>query len=128
MAFKGRRPVKINFRTTENFKVSQNKIIQIAILPALFFGKENWTFKARDARRIAVDETKYMRKKSGHTWTHYKTNTAIAKELKIAPALDNIQNHRRNWIQHVNRMLRNGLTRIIRKTTDQKADGTKADH
>ena len=32
---------------------------------------------------------KYMRRTAGHTWTDYKTNKQITKELKIAPILDN---------------------------------------
>jgi hypothetical protein len=31
---------------------------------------------------------KYMRRRVGYTWTDYKTNTHIAKELKITPILD----------------------------------------
>ena len=28
---------------------------------------------------------KYMRRTAGYTWTDYKTNTQITKELKITP-------------------------------------------
>jgi hypothetical protein len=65
---------------------------------------ENWTIKARDARRITAAEMKYMRRTAGYTWTDHKTNTEIAKELNITPVLDKIQDYKRNWIQHVNRM------------------------
>jgi len=47
----------------------------------LLYGSENWTIKVRDARRIRAAKMKYMRKTAGHTWTDYKTNTEIAKEL-----------------------------------------------
>ena len=33
---------------------------------------------------------KYMRRTAGHTWTHYKTNTQITKELKIKPIPDKL--------------------------------------
>jgi hypothetical protein len=33
---------------------------------------------------------KYMRRTAGCTWTNYKTNTQIAKELKITPVLEKI--------------------------------------
>jgi hypothetical protein len=33
---------------------------------------------------------KYMRKTAGCTWTDYKTNTEIAKELNRPPVLDKI--------------------------------------
>jgi len=56
---------------------------------------------------------KYMRRTAGYTWTDYKTNTQIAKELKITPILDKLLEYKRNWIQHVNRMPRNRLSIII---------------
>jgi hypothetical protein len=50
-----------------------------------------------------------MRKKVGYTWTEYKTNTETANELNSTPVLDKIQEYRRNWLQHINRMHRNRL-------------------
>ena len=38
--------------------------------------------RQRDARRMTAAEMKYMRRTAGNTWTDYKTNTQIAKELK----------------------------------------------
>jgi hypothetical protein len=53
----------------------------------LLYGSENWTIKARNARRITATEMKYMRRTAGYTWADYKTNTQITKELKITPIL-----------------------------------------
>ena len=39
---------------------------------------------------------KYVRKTAAYTWTDYKTNTEIAKELHITPVLDKIQGYRKN--------------------------------
>jgi len=72
-------------------------------------------------------EMKYMRKTAEYTWTDYKTNTEIAKELNITSVLDKIQEYRRNWLQHVNRMSCYRIMRII-KTTDQKAEETRGNH
>jgi len=72
------------------------------------------TIKARDARRITAAETKYMKRTAGNTWTDYKTNTQITKELKITPILDKLLEYKRNWIQHVNRMPRNRLPRAMK--------------
>jgi len=69
----------------------------------LLYGSKTWTVKASDARRITAAEMKYMRR-AGHTWTDYKTNAQIAKELKITPVLDKLMEYKRSWIQHVNRM------------------------
>jgi hypothetical protein len=57
---------------------------------------------------------KYMRRTAGYIWTDYKTNTQIAKELKIALILDKLLEYKRNWIQHVNRMPRNRLPRVMK--------------
>jgi hypothetical protein len=51
---------------------------------------------------------------AGHTWTDYITNTEIAKELNITPVLDKLLEYKRNWIQHVNRMPRNRLPRVMK--------------
>jgi len=48
----------------------------------LLYGSETWTFEASDARRITAAEMKYMRRTAGYTWTDYKTNAQIVKELK----------------------------------------------
>jgi len=47
-----------------------------------------------------------VRKPAGYTWTDYKTNAEIVKELNITPVLDKIQNYRKSWIQNVNGMPR----------------------
>jgi hypothetical protein len=69
-------------------------------IPTLLYGSENWTIKARDARRITAPEMKYMIRTSGYTWTDHETNTEIAKEFNITSVLDKIQDYKRSWIQH----------------------------
>ena len=44
----------------------------------------------------------------------YKTNAQIAKELKIIPILDKLLEYNGKWIQHVNRMPRNRLPRVMK--------------
>jgi len=80
----------------------------------LLDGSRTWTIKARDARRITATEMKYMRTAAGYTWTDYKTNTQITKELKITPILHKLLEYKRNWIQHKNRMPRNRLPRVMK--------------
>ena len=82
--------------------------------PVLLYGSETWTIKARDARRMTAAEVKYMRRTPRYTWTDYRTNTLITKELKITPILDKLLEYKRNWIQHVNRMPRNRLPRVMK--------------
>ena len=80
----------------------------------MLYRSEKWTLKARDARRITAAEMKYMRRTAGYTWTDYKTNSHIAKELEITAVLDKLLEYKRNWIQHVNRMPRDRLPRIMK--------------
>jgi len=80
----------------------------------LLYGSETWTIEARDARRITAAEMKYMRRRTGYTWTDYKTNEQITKELKITSVLDKLLKYKRSWIQHVNRMPRNRLPRVMK--------------
>jgi len=55
-----------------------------------------------------------MTRTAGYPWTDYKTSTQITKELKIAPILDKLLEYKRKWIQHVNRMPRNRLPRVMK--------------
>jgi len=57
---------------------------------------------------------KYVRRTAGYTWTDYKTNAQIAKELKITQILDKLLERKRSWVQHVNRMPRNRLPRVMK--------------
>jgi len=83
-------------------------------IPVLLYGSETWTIKARDVRKITAAEMKYMRRTAGYTLADYKTNTQIAKGLKITPNLDKLMEYKRNWIQHVNRMPRNRLPSVMK--------------
>ena len=102
------------FRPQKPLKKPRIKLHNTLALPVLLYGSETWTIKARDARRITAAEMKYMRRTAGYTWTDCKTNTQITKYLKITPTLDKLLEYKRNWIQHVNRMPRNRLPRVMK--------------
>jgi len=70
------------FRPQKALKKTRIKLHNTLALPVLLYGSETWTIKASDARRITAAEIKYMRRTAGYTWTDYKTNAQIAKELK----------------------------------------------
>jgi hypothetical protein len=57
---------------------------------------------------------KYPRITAEYTWTDYKTNAQIAKQLKITLILDKLLEYKSRWIQHVNRMPRNRLPRVMK--------------
>jgi len=48
------------------------------------------------------------------TWLDYKTTRDAVKKLNITSVLDKMQNYRRNWVQHLNRMPCNRLLKIIK--------------
>jgi len=83
---------------TTFLKKTRIKLYNTLALPVLLHGSETWTIKARDGRRISAAEMKYMRRIAGYTWTDYKTNSHIAKELEITPVLDKLLEYKRNWI------------------------------
>jgi hypothetical protein len=41
-------------------------------------------------------QNKYMRRTEGYSWTDYKTNAQIAKELKITPIFDKLLEYKRS--------------------------------
>ena len=67
------------FRPQKTLKKTRIKLYNTLALPLLLYGSETWTIKAR---RITAAEIKYMRITAGYTWTDYKTNAQITKELK----------------------------------------------
>jgi hypothetical protein len=69
-----------------------------------------------------------MRRTAGYTWTDYKTNAQIAKELEIhvTPILDKLLEYKRSWIKHVNRMPRNRLLSVM-KPFSPRAEGIMVD-
>jgi hypothetical protein len=101
------------FRPKKILKKTRIKLYNTMALPVLLYGSETWTIKARDARRITAAEMKNMRT-AGYIWTDYKTNAQIAKELKTTQILDKLLEYKRNWIQHVNRMPRNRLPKVMK--------------
>jgi hypothetical protein len=102
------------FRPQRNLKETRIKLYNKLALPVLLYGGETWTNKARDARRITAAEMKYTRRTAGYTWADYKTNTQMAKELKITQIFDKLLEYKRNWIQHVNRRPRKRLPRVMK--------------
>ena len=102
------------FRPQKPLKKTRIKLHNTLALPVLLYGRETWAIKASDARRVTAAEMKHMRRRVGYTWTDYKTNAQIAKDLIITPILDKLLEYKRSWLQHVNRMPRNRLPRVTK--------------
>jgi hypothetical protein len=58
-------------------KNTRTKLYIALALPALSFGCENWTIKARDARRITAAEMKYKRKTAGYIRIDYRKKNRL---------------------------------------------------
>jgi len=83
------------------------KIYNTLVLPTFLCGSENWTLTALQSRRIEVAEMKLLRPLAGYTLYDQKTNDYILRELRITGILDKIDEYRRNWLSHLQRMPQN---------------------
>jgi len=92
-------------------KVRKETILKIynkVVLPTFSYGSENWTL-ALKRRRIEAAEMKLLRPLAGYTLYGHKTNDYIRRELRIIGILDKIDEYRRNWLSHLQRMPQNRI-------------------
>jgi len=85
------------------------KIYNILVLPTFLYGLENSTLTALQRRRIEAAELKLLRPLAGYTLYGHKTNDYIHCELQITGKLDKIDEYRRNWLSHLQRMPQNQI-------------------
>ena len=85
------------------------KIYNTLVLPTFLYGSENWTLTALRRRRIEVAEMKLLRPLAGYTIYDRKTNDSVHRELHTEYILDKIDEYRRNWLLHLQRMLPNRI-------------------
>jgi hypothetical protein len=74
------------FKPNKTLKKTRIQFYSTLALPTLLYGSENWTIKARDARRITAAEMKYMRRTAGYTWTDQKNKYRDCKRTKYNPS------------------------------------------
>ena len=85
------------------------KIYNTLVLPTFLYGSENWTLTALQRRRIEAAEMKLLRPLAGYTLYDHKTNDYIRRELQITGILDKVDEYRRNWLSHLQRMSQNRI-------------------
>ena len=78
------------FRPQKALKKTRIKLYNTIALPVFLYGSETWTIEASDVRRITAAEMKHVRRRAGYTWTNYKANEQIAKDLKVTQILDKL--------------------------------------
>ena len=83
------------------------KIYNTLVLPTFLYGSENWTLTALQRRRIEATEMKLLRPLAGYTLYGHKTNDYIRRELRIRGILEKLDEYRRNWLSHLQRMPQN---------------------
>jgi hypothetical protein len=85
------------------------KLYNILVLPSFLYGSENWTLTASQRRRIEAAEMKILRPRAGHTLNDHKTNDSIRRGLQTECILARIDEYRRNWLLHLQRMTQNRI-------------------
>ena len=85
------------------------KIYNTLVLPTFLYGSENLTLTALQRRRIEAAEMKLLRPLAGYTLYGHKTNDYVRRELRITGILDKIDEYRRNWLSHLQRMPQNRI-------------------
>jgi len=85
------------------------KIYNTLVLPTFLYGSENWTITALQRRRIEAAEMKLLRPVAGYTLHDHKTNDYIRREQRITGTLDEIDEYRRSWLRHLQRMPQNRI-------------------
>ena len=78
-------------------------------MPTFLYGSENWTLTALQRRRIEAAEMKLLRPVAGYTLYDHKTNDSVRRELQTECILDKIDEYRRNWLLHLQRMQPNRI-------------------
>jgi hypothetical protein len=85
------------------------KLYNTLVLPTFLYGTENWTLTASQRRRIEAAEMKLLRPLAGYAIYDHKANDSIRRELQTDNILDKIDEYRRNWLLHLQRMRQNRI-------------------
>jgi hypothetical protein len=93
------------FRRTETILELYNTLV----LPTFLYGSENWTLTASQRQRIEAAEMKLLRPLAGYALYEHKTNDPVRRELQTDNILDKIDEYRRNWLLHLQKMPRNRI-------------------
>jgi hypothetical protein len=74
---------------------------------------ENWTVKVFGKTRTTAAKIKLMRTAAKYTWMGCKRKEDIHLKLKTEPIFDKILKYKSNWIQHVHRIQRDRLSKLL---------------
>jgi hypothetical protein len=85
------------------------KLYNTLVLPTFLYGSENWTLTASQRQRIEAAEMKLLRPLAGYALYGHKTNDSIHCKLQTNNILDKIDEYRRNWLLHLQRIPQNRI-------------------
>ena len=80
------------------------KIYNTLVLLTFLHGSENWTLTALQRRRIEGAEMKLLRPLAGCALYNQKENDSVRRELQTECIVDMMDECRRNWFLHLQRM------------------------
>ena len=87
-------------------------------------GQKIGLLTALQRRRIESAEMKLLRPLAGYTLYDHKTKDYIRRELRITDILDKIDEYRRNWLSHLQRMPQNRIRRSVGASSCNSGDRT----
>jgi hypothetical protein len=98
------------------------KIYNTLFMSTFLYGSENWTLTALQRRRIEATEIELLRPLVCYSFYDHKTNDSVRRELQTEYIIDKIDEYRRNWLLHLQRML---LNRIPLKSYHYRPQGRR---
>ena len=88
---------------------------------AFKFDSEVWGLKTRDEQRQQTSQLKFLRRLLGIAKLDGERNQSVSEKLLVHSALLEMQEHQREWVQHVEGMDTNGIAeRALKYKTKQK--------
>lgn len=93
-------------RTLKN-KVRKDTMIKFyktMAVPAALYSSETWTMTSRDKSRLQAAEMRFLRSVLGVTKRDRIRNEDIRNQLQIFNLNEEIDHHRKKWLDHVDRM------------------------
>ena len=80
------------------------KFYKTVSVPTFLYSSETWTLGKRDVQRIQAAEMKFLRGAQGCSLLDRRRNEDITCDLNIVSLHQKIEDHRRKWCEHLNRM------------------------
>ncbi|KAJ4441939.1 hypothetical protein ANN_11802 [Periplaneta americana] len=81
-------------------------------LPVVMYGSEAWVLKEKEKSKIQAAEMSFLRAVKGCTREKYIRNEKIREEIKVQPFLQQIEEHRCNWVEHLGRLTEDRIPKM----------------